>query len=95
MLLTGWVWQGERSIREGRVVRLAVADARPLGIGRDGDRRLGHALVVVQHHLPIWVVEGVVVAEEGITARERGVVLDGEVMLVEVIEVECVGVGQR
>ncbi len=49
---------------------------------------MSHAGVVREDLVEDGLVEGVVVAEVGVAAGKGGVVLDGEVVLVEVVEVE-------
>ena len=63
--------------------------------GRRGDVRVRPARVVREELVEVGLVEAVVVAEEGVLPREGGVVLDGEVVLVDVVEVEGAGEGVR
>lgn len=65
----------------------AVLDAAVLCLAGGGNGRVA-AVEVVEDHLKVWHEETVVIAEEGVPARQRAVVLNGEVVLVEIVEVE-------
>ncbi len=49
---------------------------------------MSHASIVREDLVEDGLVEGIVVAEVGVAAGEGGVMLDGEVVLVEVVKVE-------
>jgi hypothetical protein len=76
------------AVREVLVLGLAVQVPRVLRLRRR--RHIGRRLAVKELDvlLPIGVVEGHGVAERCVLTRHAGIVLDGEVVHVEVVEIE-------